>query len=163
MENRKTDIPVIVCIGSTTISGDSLGPMVGDLLRKRYNLRAFIYGGFRNPVNASNYLAYIKFIKDKHPSSIIVAVDACVGDPSDIGKIKYTLFGIHAGGALKRQLPKIGDIGVLGIVASRQSDNLRALSSVPPQVVKYMSDTVALCVSKLLSAWHTHCRRHPYL
>ncbi|MBO7156135.1 MAG: DUF1256 domain-containing protein, partial [Clostridia bacterium] len=33
-------LPVIVCIGSVGVVGDALGPLVGDLLRDKYQVPA---------------------------------------------------------------------------------------------------------------------------
>ncbi|MCL2630003.1 MAG: spore protease YyaC [Firmicutes bacterium] len=139
MEN----LPVIICIGSSAVSGDSLGPLVGDLLREKHNVKAFVYGCTGRPVNGINYAKYAEYIKKTHPNSLIVAVDACVGDAEDIGKIKISKSGISAGGALNKKLGKIGDVGILGIVAQKSGDNLSALMEVPFMRVDYMSSLIA--------------------
>lgn len=40
----KQGTPVILCIGSDKIAGDSVGPIVGDILKNRLNARCFVYG-----------------------------------------------------------------------------------------------------------------------
>ena len=144
-------IPVVLCIGSSQVVGDSLGPMVGDLLRERYHVPAYVYGGIKTPVNGVNYYEYYSHLKKTHPSSLIIAVDACVGDARDVGKIKYSAKGLKAGEALKKNLPRIGDISVLGVVAERGSDNLFALMNCSYSLITNMSERIAYNIFSFLS------------
>ncbi|MFA5449158.1 MAG: spore protease YyaC [Clostridia bacterium] len=146
-------IPVVVCIGTASVAGDSLGPMVGDILREKYNVRAYVYGGMKQPVNGINYHTYIEHIKSRHNKSLIIAVDACVGEPNDVGKIKFTAGGVAAGGALNKNFEKVGNVGILGVVAEREKDNLKALMGVSYHLVENMSRTIAYKVYKLLLKW----------
>ena len=143
-------IPVIICIGSASVMGDSLGPLVGDLLRDKYNVKAFVYGGIKQPVNGINYQKYIEHISKTHRDSFIFAVDACVGDGRDIGKIKISTAGVTAGGALNKNLQRVGDIGILGVVAKRGQDNLSALMQVSYNIVNEMSAVIAKRIASAL-------------
>lgn len=145
-------LPVILCIGSSGVSGDSLGPLVGDLLRRRYNVKAFVYGCPERPVNGLNYTQYIEHIERVHHGSVVIAVDACVGSRDDVGKIKFSPSGLTAGGALNKNLRRFGDLGVLGVVAPRQKDNLSALLQVPFSFVDEMSHAAARGVVRILAA-----------
>lgn len=154
-DSREVDmtLPVVVCIGSASVCGDSLGPMVGDLLRQKYNVRAYVYGGTDRPVNGVNFQEYHKHIKSRHAESLIIAVDACVGDLGDVGRIKLTKNGVNAGGALGKKLERVGDIGILGVVASRQEDNLSALMAASYYMIEEMSAAIASRVARLLLGW----------
>ncbi len=144
-------LPVILCIGSNQVIGDSLGPMVGDLLREKYNTPAFVYGGLKKPVNGINFCAYFEHLKKTHPKSFIIAIDACVGEKNDVGKIKYSAKGLKAGEALRKNLPRIGDIGVLGIVAERSNDNLNALMRCDYPLIANMSEKIAYNIFKFIT------------
>ena len=65
---------VILCIGSSQITGDSVGPMVGDLLKEK-GVRAYVYGTMSRPVNAKNLEDYIGMIKEHHTGSLVMVVD----------------------------------------------------------------------------------------
>ena len=143
-------LPVVICIGSSGVVGDSLGPMVADLLKERYSIPAYVYGGLRAPVNGVNYTRYADFLNERHRESLVIAVDACVGDKRDVGKIKYSSRGLKAGGALNKNLGAIGDIGILGVVAERSADNLNALMSVPFALVERMSFAIARKIAMLV-------------
>jgi putative sporulation protein YyaC len=143
--------PVVVCIGTSSVTGDSLGPLVGDLLREKYKVKAYVYGGVDCPVNGINYNEYASHIQKTHKNSLIFAVDACVGEAKDVGLVKFSSLGVGAGGALNKKLERIGDVGVLGVVAKKERDNLSALMAVPFERVEEMSEKIALKIAMLFS------------
>lgn len=118
--------PVILCVGSTGISGDSVGPKVGDRLLDK-GVDAYVYGKSSRPVNGTNYESYVAFIRRRHPKSVVIAVDACLGKKSDVGRVKYALYGLRAGAALKKNLTPFGDLAVLCVVGEKGANNLKAL------------------------------------
>lgn len=144
--------PIIVCVGTTSVSGDSLGPKVGDLLIGEYKIDAFVYGRTAMPVNGINYDAYLTHIKTHHPDSIIIAVDACLGAKNEVGNIKFTFDGLRAGAALNKNLDRIGHVTILGIVAEKSKNNLEALEKVGSTLVETMSKNIAKKVISLTSA-----------
>ena len=83
---------------------------------------------------------------------MVIAVDACVGDLKDVGKIKYSAKGLKAGEALKKNLPRVGDISVLGVVAPRSNDNLFALMNCSYSLIANMSERIAYNIFSFLSS-----------
>ncbi|MDR0751996.1 MAG: spore protease YyaC [Christensenellaceae bacterium] len=148
-----SQIPVIMCIGSTSIIGDSLGPLVGDILRYKHHAKAYIYGSLKRPINGINYREYLEYINFMHSNPFIIAIDACVGSEIDIGQVKISKSGIRAGAALKKPFSRIGDIGIVGVVALKAEDNLKTLSAVNMENLIDISLAVATRVIKLLDAW----------
>ena len=143
--------PVILCIGTTKVIGDSLGPKVGDRLVKEYNINAYVYGRTESPVNGINYLTYVAHIKKHHKNSLIIAVDACLGVSKDVGRIKLVMSGLQAGAALNKNLDRIGDIGILGVVGESRKDNLEALLQVPEKSVDSLSEKVAYKIYSIVN------------
>ena len=76
--------PVIICIGTPRVQGDSLGPKVGDLLITKYNIGAYVYGKTSSPVTGVNCERYFEHIKTHHSHSLVIAVDACLGKKNDV-------------------------------------------------------------------------------
>lgn len=150
VKNLFMDKPVIICIGSARVSGDSLGPLVGDILTKVYSVDAYVYGRSDWTVTALNLNEIYSYITKTHKKSPIIAVDACVGRHTEVGKIKISLGGLSAGSALKRNFSKIGDISVLGVVCESASDNLSALMSAPFPLVEKLAERAAGHISQLL-------------
>ena len=143
--------PVVLCIGTSSVVGDSLGPLVGDLLVERFCVDAFVYGRSDRPVNGLNYPLYVAHVKKHHADSFVIAVDACLGAQEDVGKVKLSVKGLRAGAALRKELPVFGDIGVLGVVARRSNNNLSALLSADAETVKTVAQLAAEKVSRLIN------------
>ncbi|MDE6373720.1 MAG: spore protease YyaC [Clostridia bacterium] len=80
--------PVIVCIGSDLSVGDSLGPVTGTKLKEKLRgLNVYVYGTLAKPITAHEVKYTNQFIKNTHPDSTVIAIDAAVGVAGDIGLI----------------------------------------------------------------------------
>ena len=86
---KKENPPVVVCIGSDLAIGDSLGPITGSMLKfKTQGIQVFIYGTLATPITAKEIAALRVFLKESHPNSPVIAIDAAVGAEGDVGLIK---------------------------------------------------------------------------
>ena len=83
---------VFLCIGTTKIIGDSIGPKVGDKL-KNQGVNAYVYGNSQRQVTAINVDDYAKMIKARHKDDIVIVIDSALGKLKDIGAIKVTQNG----------------------------------------------------------------------
>lgn len=116
--------PVILCIGSDRVTGDCLGPLVGHLLKNNLNINAYVYGSLSSPVNALNLVETVNFIKAKHVSSPIIAIDSSLGNKAEIGSIRFIADGIHPGAGIGKNLPKVGDYSITATVAEIKKNDL---------------------------------------
>ena len=139
----KKNYPVIFCVGTPKISGDSLGPSVGDRLKSAYHVPAYVYGTSASPVTGLNFRDYLEHVRLFHPGSVVIAVDACLGSKEEVGKIKYSLKGLRAGTALKKELGSVGDVAFLGIVAESGKDNFRALTDADKDNIDILAEKIA--------------------
>ena len=136
--------PVIVCIGSDLSVGDSLGPVTGTKLKEKlkgYNV--YVYGTLAKPITAHEVKYTNQFIKNTHPESTIIAIDAAVGAAGDIGLIKVAKRGIKPGSGANKRLAKVGDVSVMGIVAEKSLFNYSLFSSTRRNVVYKMAEIIA--------------------
>ena len=117
----QTPYPVIICVGSDLIIGDSLGPIVGNELIKRLN-NVYVYGTLDNPIPAKETNVVYNNVKKLHPKSQILVVDAAVGSKNDVGTIKVTDKGIKPGLGVNKDLKTLGDVSIIGIVAEKQNE-----------------------------------------
>lgn len=85
---------VIVCFGTPAIAGDSLGPEVGTLLRSDARFPAFVYGTLDRPVTGKNMTEWMKFLREAHKDAVMLAVDACLGERTQLGKITVRNDGV---------------------------------------------------------------------
>lgn len=137
-------VPVIVCIGSDLSVGDSLGPVTGTKLKEKlrgYNV--YVYGTLAKPLTAHEVKYTNQFIKNTHPNSTVIAIDAAVGAAGDIGLIKVAKRGIKPGSGANKRLQKVGDVSVMGIVAEKSLFNYSLFSSTRLNIVYKMAEIIA--------------------
>lgn len=137
--------PVVLCIGTDRIIGDALGPIVGEMLVRRFNLPAFVYGTLSLPVTALTLPAVVDFIKSRHEGQKVIAVDSSLGKPSDVGLVRAAPGGIKPGLATGKDLPEAGDFSVTATVAVLGEKD--ALSSVRLGFVTALAADVASAIA----------------
>lgn len=106
---------VIVCVGTDRSAGDSLGPLVGTLIKELIPT-ACVYGTLDDPVHAANLGEKLELVERNHPGAFVLAVDACLGRLDSIGHITYKAEPLIPGIGVKKELPKVGHACVTGIV-----------------------------------------------
>ena len=119
-----TDKPVIICVGSDLVVGDSLGPIVGTNLVNKLQGKAYVYGTLQSPITAKEVSVIQAEIKNLHPYSKILVIDAAVGDTSEIGYVKISKTGIKPGLGVGKELPIIGDVSIIGIVSDKKDKSI---------------------------------------
>ena len=143
--------PVVVCIGSDLAIGDSLGPIVGTLLEKELKSQAYVYGTLRHPVTAKEMKYMGEFLRQTHPKSKIIAVDAAVGDESEIGLMKISDTPLKPGSGANKRLGSIGDVSILGIIAKKSAFSYAQLNLTRLNTVYSMAVTVSKAIANYLS------------
>ncbi len=119
-------LPVVLCIGSDRVTGDCLGPLVGQILVER-GVNAFVYGTLDRPVTALNLVGAVQHIYETHPEKKILAIDSSVGKLSDVGKIRIAFGSIAPGSADGKKLPKVGDVSITATVTDPHKTPLAAV------------------------------------
>ena len=147
--NPKTKKPIAICIGSDLVLGDSLGPLVGTLLRKR-NVRSYIYGTLNYPITAKEVEYARTYLKQMHPNSISIAIDAAVGNADDIGLIRVIDKGLKPGLGVDKNLGVVGDISIVGIVATKSLQNHNLFNLTRLNLVFRMAETIANGIEKYI-------------
>lgn len=153
--------PIIVCIGSDLAIGDSLGPLVGSMLKfKTQGLGVFLYGTLAAPITAKEIRYMRTFLQETHKGSPVIAVDAAVGEAGDIGLIKLHDTPLMPGAGANKQLGALGDISVMGIVAEKSIGNYGLLNTTRLNLVYTMAEIISDGLSALL--WE-RCERQKNL
>jgi len=140
---------VFLCIGTTKIIGDSIGPKVGDRLREK-GVNAYVYGNTQRQVTAINVDDYAKMISQRHKDDIVVVIDSALGKLKDIGAIKVTRNGIKPGGAFDKNKERVGDIGILAVVGDADGNRMQELKDRDETFVGHLVDKVVEFVGGLL-------------
>lgn len=138
--------PVILCIGSDRVTGDSLGPIVGQMLIER-NVDAFVYGTLSRPVTALNLKENMRHIQTAHSDKKVLAIDSSVGRLADVGKIRIAFGAIAPGSADGKNLPKVGDVSITATVTDL---NKTPLSAVRLGVVYSLARNIVDSIAKYL-------------
>lgn len=134
---------IIVAIGTDRSTGDALGPLTGTYL-KEMNLRHMeIFGTLHEPVHAQNLNNYIKKIKTEYRKPYIIAIDACLGKSSSIGKITLGNGPLRPGAALNKNLPAIGDLNITAVVNVSGFMEYAVLQNTRLSIVTDMATTIA--------------------
>jgi len=140
---------VIVCFGTTAISGDSLGPVVGTMLREKYNVPAFVYGTEEHTVNGKNMTEWINFITSVHKDALIIAIDASLGRAEKVGQIVFRSDGVCPA-AIKGKRTRFGDVGILAVVAPSGDDPLMQLMQVEQSFILEIANKVSALVKNAI-------------
>lgn len=137
--------PVILCIGTDRIIGDSLGPLVGTNLQKS-NRMPFVYGTLNAPVHALNLQDTLQEIKKRHPRNTLIAVDASLGSMSHIGSVAVRSGGLRPGAGVSKNLSTAGDISITGITNVEDGCPWLALQTARLSTVMDMADCITDCI-----------------
>jgi putative sporulation protein YyaC len=105
---------VFFCIGIDK-GLDFLGPLVGSLL-KHYGVKN-VYGTLDNTLGLDECRPEYERVRKEHSDSFIIAIDAAIGMPHEIGEIQIRNKGITY---CPQDKLYIGDISVLGVVTDSE-------------------------------------------
>ena len=137
-----TPYPVIICVGSDLAVGDSLGPIVGSELKDKLKGKAFVYGSLESPITAKEIKTIFNIINRLHPKSKILVIDAAVGEECDIGKIKVKDVGLKPGEGINKDLEKIGDVSIIGIVSKKEISKTSIYNNTMFSLIKKMCNLI---------------------
>lgn len=108
---------IFLCIGSDRYIVDSLGPLVGTMLQENKSFSYHVYGTLDCPVHALNLEKTSKEINQQFPNSLLIAVDACIGEKKDVGKVIIEKGPLFPGKAMNKQLVEVGDYHIKAVVS----------------------------------------------
>ncbi|WHY94995.1 spore protease YyaC [Neobacillus cucumis] len=149
LDSTKDEI-IFLCIGSDRSTGDSFGPMVGTMLKDR-KIPFPVYGTLEEPVHALNFKKILKGIKQTHNEPFIVAIDAALGEASQIGLIVLKEGAIFPGKALNKGLPSVGDYHLKAIVNYLDPYNpMESLNTTRLNTVMKLADIVTRIISRAI-------------
>ncbi|MBR1983382.1 MAG: spore protease YyaC [Clostridia bacterium] len=146
--------PLAVCIGSDLVLGDSLGPLVGTLLKKK-SANLYVYGTLNQPITAKDVCVARNELKQLHPNTFSIAIDASIGEADDVGLIKVINKGLKPGLGVNKKLGVIGDVSIIGVVAGKSLQNYNLYNLTRLNLVYKMAETIADGIIKFLTSRET--------
>lgn len=140
--------PVILCIGTDRLIGDSLGPMVGSLL-VRSGCPFPVYGTLASPVHALNLAERTAELKERHPFAPVIAIDASLGPGHRIGCISLRPHGLQPGAGVNKRLATAGDISITGITNADSLQPYLSLQTARLSTVMEMAEEICACILRI--------------
>lgn len=107
---------VVVCVGSDRSTGDSLGPLVGSGMEAMALPELLVLGTLESPVHAGNMAEALRSIEEAARRPIILAVDASLGRPEQVGSIALASGALRPGAGVNKKLPPLGHMHITGTV-----------------------------------------------
>lgn len=108
---RPEDI-VFICIGTDQSTGDSFGPLMGSMLT-RIGF-PHVIGTLAFPCDAYRVEAEVKALQQQ--SKLVIALDACLGKPKQVGQYILSNGPLLPGAATGKGLPAAGDYSIAAVV-----------------------------------------------
>jgi len=139
---------IILCIGTDRSTGDSLGPLVGSFLERKFSN---IYGTIENPVHATNIDEVMKGFKRRYNNPLIIAVDAGLGSSKNVGQIVIKEGSLNPGYGVGKKLKSVGDISIIGFVNIGGYKQFEVLQSTRLSAVMEMARIISLSLQNVMS------------
>jgi putative sporulation protein YyaC len=102
-----------------------------------------VYGTLKEPVHACNLAETLSRIEKKHPSALILAVDASLGNKKHLGYAAIANGALIPGAAVSKNLPPVGDIHITGVVNTSGCQEYLMLQTTRLANVLALSDNIA--------------------
>ncbi|MEW6183265.1 MAG: spore protease YyaC [Bacillota bacterium] len=107
---------VLLCIGTDRSTGDSLGPLVGSKVAAAKANPYNVYGTLGEPVHARNLKGKLQEVTRLHRNAFIIAVDASLGYPENVGAINVGVGPLLPGAGVNKSLPPVGHLHITAVV-----------------------------------------------
>ncbi|MBO8172161.1 MAG: spore protease YyaC [Bacillaceae bacterium] len=152
---------IALCIGTDRSTGDSLGPLVGTNLKKIHLPNFHVYGTLDHPVHAVNLQETMDLIQSEYDRPLVLAVDACLGKYSNVGKISIHSGPLKPGAGVNKQLPEVGVFHIVGIVNVGGFMEYFVLQNTRLSLVMKMADVIAHSIQQA-GTDHFRKKRHTF-
>lgn len=134
---------VFLCIGTPLITGDSLGPLIGEQLQGYSMKHIYVYGTKEEPIHALNLQERLAEIKKKHPNAFYIAIDASFGSRIHVGNICIHRGPLFPGSGVKKELPPIGNLSITSIVCANGPFRNKRLECIPQKTISFLADIIS--------------------
>lgn len=122
---RREKPMMFLCIGTDTIVGDVLGPLVGTNLKKMLGSDLQVWGTLEHPVDATNVQQTVEELREEFPDAFVIAVDASFSPFEERkGLVTLSIGGLQPGAGTGKDFPEVGDFAIRGIVAGGTNASL---------------------------------------
>lgn len=127
-----------ICIGTDRSTGDALGPLTGSRLQE-YGFPNVI-GTLPDPCDACNLVTKLQDVPE---GSIVIAIDACLGQPSSINFFFVSAGPLHPAQSVGRPLPSVGHYSIAAVVNVKGPKPYWTLQVTSLHLVMTMAEEIA--------------------
>ena len=141
-----------MCIGTSKVTGDSIGPIVGTKLKNKLQTieKINIIGDCCNNLHYENInKVYFKEknvdAKNLNQSPLIIVIDSALSEEENIGKIFVQNRGLRYGEGLNKKNRTIGNISIKAVVGKNFNNKIKnfyVLNKVSQLKVNYLADII---------------------
>ena len=149
---------VFLCVGTDRVTGDCLGPFVGQQLNSYHCTDFTVYGTLVRPVHALNLACISDHLHKHHPNALIIAIDASLGQKKHLGYVTIANGALHPGAAIHKQLPSVGHIHITGIVNTAGVLEQLTLQTTRLSTVVFLADRITQGILELIPLVSAHIR-----
>lgn len=142
---------IFLCIGTDRSCGDSLGPLIGYKLSSIKTNKFYVYGSLENPIHSLNIESTLKKIYDSFKDPFIIAIDASLGAPKNVGKIFIEKKPLYPGAALNKTLRPIGHISIIGVVNILNNSGFIILQNTRLYTVMTLADSISQGIKSFIN------------
>lgn len=140
-----------LCIGTTKVIGDSVGPIVGSILKEKIDKESGInvLGDYECNIDYSNIEKQIE-----GTDTIVVAIDSALSCERNIGKVFVQDCGLKYGESLKRNSRNIGDICIKAVVGRNYNNRIKnfvELNRVSKWSINYLAEIISNGILQVVS------------
>lgn len=141
---------VFLCIGSDRSTGDSLGPLVGHKTKHNCKSNIHMFGSLVSPIHSKNLEDILNKIYINYPNPFIIAIDSCLGNMRDIGKVFIEDGPLYPGSAINKPLPPVGDMNIKGIVNISGTLDFIVLQNTRLYTVMTIADSISKGINEFI-------------
>lgn len=152
----------VMGIGSSRISGDSLGPFVGTLLKNSYPEHLTVLGNLQSPLDATTLVPNVTTFPFRK-NSFVLAVDSVFGSEEMVNSIVVNEGPIVPGSGLGNTLPPIGNCSITGVVLENDPDLKSSLLFTDLNLIYTMATSIAKGISLTIRQYFKYPADQPIL
>ena len=149
---------IFLCVGSNKIIGDSVGPLVGQMLNntlkeEKNEKKIKVYGNMKDTLNYKNASKVLEEILNQYEKPFMITIDSALGNEKMIERIVVNAGTIQIGNSLGPGIRYDSHINIKGVVGKYKNspnENLKTLMSVDQEAVKRMSIQIVYGIYKMI-------------
>ena len=144
---------IFLCIGTDKIVGDSIGPIIGNNLKKIENEYIQIYGTLDNTLNFINAKDTIEKIYHNFTRPYLITIDAALSTTNNKGDIVLSEGYINIGKALQKSICFYSNVNIKCVVGKahlEKEKNITELKNVSLKETEKMAEIVSRGIKNVL-------------